>query len=70
MSLINLSVKHGLTLDEARSRLEVAVAEVSRSFGPMIQRVEWADDRNRVRIEGTGFSGRVMGRRPGGSRHG
>ncbi len=55
MSLINLSVKHGLTLDEARSRLEVAVAEVSRTFGTMIQRVEWADDRNRVRIEGTGF---------------
>ena len=55
MSLINLSVKHGRTLDEARSRLEVAVAEVSRSFGPTIQRVEWAADRHRVRIDGTGF---------------
>lgn len=55
MSLINLSVKHGRTLEEARARLEVAVAEVSRSFGVLIRRVEWADDRNRVRLEGSGF---------------
>jgi hypothetical protein len=55
MSLINLSVKHGRTIEEARSRLETAVAEVSRNFGAMIRHVEWADDRNRVRIDGTGF---------------
>ncbi len=56
MSLINLSVKHGRTLEEARSRLEMAVAEVSRSFGAMIRHVEWAAEGSRVRIEGTGFS--------------
>jgi hypothetical protein len=55
MSLINLSVKHGRTLDEARTRLETAVAEVSRSFGPMIRRVEWTADRAGVRIDGSGF---------------
>jgi hypothetical protein len=55
MSLINLSVKHGRTLDEARTRLEAAVTEVHRSFGPMIRRVEWAADRASVRIEGAGF---------------
>jgi hypothetical protein len=56
MSLINLSVKHGRTIEEARTRLEMAVAEVSRSFGAMIRHVEWTTDRNRVRIDGTGFS--------------
>jgi len=55
MSLIHLSVKHGRTLEEARSRLEVAVGEVSRTFGAMIRRVEWATDRNRVRLDGAGF---------------
>jgi hypothetical protein len=55
MSLINLSVKHGRTLDEARTRLEAAVTEVCRSFGPMVRRVEWAADRAGVRIEGAGF---------------
>ena len=52
MSIINLSVKHGRIQDEARNRLEKAVAEVSRSFGAMIRHVEWAADRNRVRIDG------------------
>jgi hypothetical protein len=56
MPLINLSVKHGRTIDEARNRLELAVAEVSRSFGVMIRHVEWTADRNRVRIDGAGFS--------------
>jgi hypothetical protein len=55
MSLINLSVKHGRTLDEARARLDVAVAEVSRNFGALVRRVEWAPDRTSVRIDGTGF---------------
>ncbi len=55
MPLINLSVKHGRTLDEARTRLEAAVTEVSRSFGPMVRRVEWAADRAGVRIDGSGF---------------
>jgi hypothetical protein len=55
MSLINLSVKHGRTLDEARGRLEAAVTEVHRNFGSMIQRVDWAADRAGVRIDGSGF---------------
>jgi hypothetical protein len=55
MSLINLSVKHNRTLEEARGRLEAAVQEVSGQFGAMVRRVEWAADRSRVRMEGVGF---------------
>ncbi len=55
MSLINLAVKHGRTLDDARGRLEVAVTEAKSRFGPLIQRVEWSEDRNIVKMIGTGF---------------
>jgi hypothetical protein len=55
MALINLSVKHGKTLDEARTLLETAVREVQGRFGPMVQRVEWSDDRNGVKLSGVGF---------------
>ncbi|HZW32914.1 MAG TPA: polyhydroxyalkanoic acid system family protein [Isosphaeraceae bacterium] len=55
MALINLSVKHGRTLEEARSRLEMAVNEVRGTFGAMVQRAEWSTDRNKVRIDGAGF---------------
>jgi hypothetical protein len=55
MSLINLSLKHGLTQDEARGHLEKAVDDVRGMFGVMIRRVDWAADRNRVRLDGAGF---------------
>src|SRR4051794_9232758 len=55
MPLINLSVKHNRTLEEAHGRLETAVQEVSGQFGTLVRRVEWAADRSRVRMEGAGF---------------
>jgi hypothetical protein len=55
MSLINVSLKHGRTLPEARASLEKAVADVQGMFSAMIQRADWSSDRNRVRIDGTGF---------------
>jgi hypothetical protein len=53
--LIDLTIQHGRTQEEARRRLETAVHEVSAKLGAMIRRVEWAADRNRVRLEGIGF---------------
>ncbi|MGH7263759.1 MAG: polyhydroxyalkanoic acid system family protein [Candidatus Rokuibacteriota bacterium] len=53
--LISLTIQHGRTQEEARHRLEAAVHEVSAKFGAMLRRVEWAADRNRVRLEGVGF---------------
>jgi Putative polyhydroxyalkanoic acid system protein (PHA_gran_rgn) len=55
MSLMTLSVQHGHTFDEARTRLETAVHEVTRRFGTLVRRVEWSTDRSQVRLEGIGF---------------
>ena len=55
MSLLTLSLKHGQTQDEARNRLEIAVNEVKKLFGSLIQNVVWSIDRNPVRIDGAGF---------------
>lgn len=55
MSLINLSLKHGRSVSEARASLEKAVADVQGIFGAMIQRADWSGDRSRVRLDGTGF---------------
>jgi hypothetical protein len=55
MSLITLTIQHGQTRDEARRRLETAVHDISTRFGAMLRRVEWAADRNRVRLERVGF---------------
>ena len=53
MPLINVTVAHGQTLEDARRRLEKAVHDVCGQFGG-ISRVEWAADHNRVKLEGAG----------------
>ena len=55
MPLINLSVQHGRTLEEARTYLETAVHKVHSQFKALIQQVVWSADRNRVRLDGVGF---------------
>jgi hypothetical protein len=54
MPLINVTIAHGQTLDEARRRLETAVREVCDRFKSGVRRVEWAADRHRVKLEGPG----------------
>jgi len=55
MPLIDLTLQHGQTLEEARRRLELAVNEVSARFGSTIRHAEWASDRTRVKLDGVGF---------------
>jgi hypothetical protein len=55
MPLINLTVQHGRSLDEARRGLEMAVQRISGQFGLLVRRAEWAPDRDRVKLEGSGF---------------
>ena len=54
MPLFHVSVKHGRNIEDARARLATAVAEVRQRFGPMVQRVEWSDDRGAVKLSAGG----------------
>jgi hypothetical protein len=54
MPLVTLSVQHRYTLEEARQRLETAVAELTSRFGTLVRRVEWSPDRTQARLEGSG----------------
>lgn len=55
MPLISLSVQHGQSLEEARSRLEASVQQVMRQLGAFVRQVVWSGDRSRVRLDGRGF---------------
>jgi Putative polyhydroxyalkanoic acid system protein (PHA_gran_rgn) len=55
MPLINLSVQHGQSLEEARSRLEAAVHKVLSQFGALVRQVTWSADHSQVRLDGRGF---------------
>jgi hypothetical protein len=55
MPLINLSVKHGQTLEEARSHLETAVHKVRTQFKAFVRQVTWSAGGTQVRLDGVGF---------------
>lgn len=55
MSLIDLRLQHGQTVDEARRRLQSTVDELHRQLGGAIRSTSWSPDRDRVRLEGVGF---------------
>jgi hypothetical protein len=55
MPMLNLTVRHGRTLEDASRGLEQVVQRISGQFGPLVRRVDWAADRHRVKLEGTGF---------------
>ena len=48
--LISLTIQHHQTQEEARRRLATAVHEISTKLGAMLRHVEWAADRNRVKL--------------------
>jgi hypothetical protein len=55
MPMLNLTVRHGRTLEDASRGLEQAVQRISGQFGPLVRRVDWSPDRHRVKLEGAGF---------------
>ncbi len=54
MPLINLSVKHGATLDEAKKSLAAAVADVRTKLAAAVRSETWSPDRDAVTLTGPG----------------
>lgn len=54
MSMIEISLQHNSTLDEAQKNLEGAVADVQQRFGQFVKQTEWAADRRAVVLKGPG----------------
>jgi hypothetical protein len=55
MSVINLSLKHGKTLEVAQAQLEKAVEDVRTTLGTLVRRIDWTGDHRTVTLYGTGF---------------
>ena len=54
MPLVNVSVKHNTTFDDAKGRLEGAVADVQTKFAAVVKNVTWKPDRTGVTLTGPG----------------
>src|SRR4051794_27120554 len=56
MSLVNLSVKHGLSLEVARANFEKGIEAARSQFGMWIRQVDWSADRTAAKLSGPGFT--------------
>ena len=54
MPLVNVSVKHNTTFDDAKVRLDGAVADVQTKFASVVKNVAWSPDRTAVKLTGPG----------------
>jgi len=54
MPLIDLTIKHGTTFEEAKKQLEKAVADVQTQFAAAISKVTWNADHTAVTLAGPG----------------
>jgi DNA-binding protein YbaB len=54
MPLIDLTIKHGTTLEEAKTQLAKAVADVQKQFAAAISQTTWNADQTAVTITGPG----------------
>lgn len=59
MSLIEMTIKHGRTQEEARRVLEQSVNDVRTRFGGMIDKCEWSNDGNTVFMSGSGCTAEI-----------
>lgn len=55
MSMINMRMKHGRSLEEAKAALAQTVREIQTRFAPLLHRIQWDPQSTKVRLEGTGF---------------
>ena len=54
MPLVNVSVKHNTTFDDAKVRLDAAVADVQTKFAAVVKNVTWSPERDAVTLTGPG----------------
>lgn len=57
MADIDLSHPHGMTLDEAKTKVEQIVNDVHTEFPSLVDSVSWNADKTEAQVKGKAFSG-------------
>ena len=55
MAALNMSVKHGQTVEAARANFDAGISRAEAKFGAYIKTIEWSDDRTAATLKGPGF---------------
>ena len=57
--MADISVKraHGMSLDEARSKVDQIVTDIQSEFSNLVSDIDWNDDKTEAKVKGKGFKG-------------
>lgn len=55
MGLIEFSIAHQQTFEQAQAKLKTVVEDVQRTAGPLLGRVEWSADGSSAKLFGPGI---------------
>jgi Putative polyhydroxyalkanoic acid system protein (PHA_gran_rgn) len=59
MARLNLAVEHDLPMDQAQAKFEAGIDEAMSRYGSWVGRLDWSDDRQSVRVTGSGYDVRL-----------
>lgn len=57
MADISVKRKHGLSLEEAQSKIDQVVQDVKSEFSSLVSSIDWNGDKTEAKVKGKGFSG-------------
>lgn len=57
MADISVRRTHGLSLEEAQSRIDQVVTDIQSEFSSLVSSIDWNDSKTEAKVSGKGFSG-------------
>ena len=57
MADISVRRNHGLSLEEAQSKIDQVVEDIQREFSSLVDSIDWNSDKTQAKVKGKGFKG-------------
>lgn len=57
MADISVKKAHGLTLEEAQSRIDQVVTDIQTEFTSLVSSIDWNEEKTNAKVKGKGFTG-------------
>ena len=57
MADISVKKEHGLSLEEAQSKIDQVVSDIQTEFSSLVSSIDWNDEKTNAKVTGKGFTG-------------
>lgn len=57
MADISVKQAHGLSLEDAQSKIDQVVTDIQEEFSSLVNSIDWNSEKTQAKVKGKGFSG-------------